>query len=182
MKIDSKWKAVAMRLAQEFWLPALIGCVWCWIEWDAMDSSQSTFKQAFKNFAAGLFFGSFFIGNIVRVARQQFTEGKLLSHSQKLDSLSTKLKAQTDEFISWITGGKSQLVFECTASDSYFSAKFRHEGNIPIYDLDIEVYWGHATMPDVGSAFMVGSNEQPIKRKSWQTVFPGTSQSFFIKS
>lgn len=34
--IDAKWKAIAARLLQEFWLPALIGALWCWVEWGAM--------------------------------------------------------------------------------------------------------------------------------------------------
>lgn len=174
LKIDSKWKAVALRLAQEFWLPALIGCVWCWVEWDSMDSAQSIFKQLFKNFAAGLFFGSFFVGNIVRVARQQFTEGRLLSHSQKLDSLANRLERRTDELIHWMMGGSSQLALECKVSEQgYFSACFRHDGKFPIYDLEIEVSWGHASLPSAGSGLAIVSDKQPIKRGIWPIVLPG---------
>ncbi|WP_154662543.1 hypothetical protein [Solimonas flava] len=182
LTIDARWKAVALRLLQELWLPALIGCVWCWLEWGAMDPAQALSKQLFKNFAAGLFFGSFFVGNVVRVARQQFTEGKLLSHSQKLDALATRLEKQTDELISWMMGGSSQLLLECNVSDDgYFIVRFRHHGSIPIYDLDIELLWGHAPIPTDQSGFMIASNRQPIKRSAWQIIFPGGHEILWDK-
>jgi len=134
-------KKVFIQVIKEFWIQFVISIFWGLFRIEWTFSQQDSIINFIGNFGAAFFLTSWFLGQILRIKKQQKIESHFEVLTTHLQNLIIDLKTTSKNIIDNVTGGESFLymVIGSISKDNEFGQiTFIHQGENPVYDVSVE--------------------------------------------
>jgi hypothetical protein len=134
-------KKLLTQIIKEFWIQLIISSLWAIYKVRNDLTGQNEIITFITNFGASLFLTSWFIGQILRIKKQQKIESYLELVTHKVESLLNNLENSSNKIIDNITGGNSYLymiIGNISPDNEWGEMIFIHKGENPVYDVFVE--------------------------------------------
>ena len=147
-------KRIFIQVVKEFWIQFLISIIWAGykIKWNF--STDNAIIDAITNFGASFFLLSWFIGQFLRIKKQQKIESHFEAITTDLKDLIQELEKSVSKIISNITGSESFAYVQIgniNKEKDYGQVVILQSGESPVYDANMEMLnYGISSDKDYG--------------------------------
>ena len=137
--VSANWREVLLRVAKEFWFPAITAASWtAYATWGGPWSP----KVEVSVFAPAFFLVSWATGQLFRIGKQSAVDRNLRMIEERLVGLLGRIESSTTELIAHMTGGDSFCRVRFTDPDESglkFMAFAVHHGKYTMREVDVRI-------------------------------------------
>lgn len=133
---------ITKEILKEFWFQFIISIIWAGYKINWEFATHDAILNAITNFATSFFLLSWFIGQFLRIKKQQKIESHFESITLDLKKLIEELQKSVNKIISNITGSESfayVTIGNIHNDNTVGQVVILHSGEFPIYDATMEI-------------------------------------------